>query len=87
MASDDFHVMGGLVASDDLGVPLDCILHQQSGWGGASDELLIASFISNVDGAVPLMTADCFSDQVRTRIRWGGTTWCERSCSVKTWSR
>ena len=61
-------------------------------WGAwllltTSECLLIASFISKVDGAVPLMTAECFSDQVRTRIRWGGTTWCERSCSVKTWSR
>ena len=35
---EEAHEMGGLIASDDLGVPLDCILHQQSGWGGASDD-------------------------------------------------
>ena len=28
---------GGLIASDDLRVPLECILHQCSGRGGASE--------------------------------------------------
>ncbi len=73
MASDDFHVMGGLVASDDS--------HVMGGLVASDDSHVMGGLVASDDLGVPLdcilhqqrgwggalMTAECFSDQVRTR--------------------